>query len=109
MNEAVAVKDAVETTPPPPKVEGLSQIDLNIASYEQVFSKCLEAADRLIEKHGLSRVDKIQLAVELFSRFYGDQGDVARAKAAGREQRETIKAVMGVVAGLKTGSFGVLQ
>jgi len=56
----------------PPKKD---QEDANIEVYERVFSKCLGAAARIVEKdRGSRNADReLQIAAAIFDRFYSDQ------------------------------------
>lgn len=74
----------------------------NIARYERVFSKCLDAAQRVAQQKftGITAVATQELALEIatamFKRFYADQSAIQGAE---RQARSMITALTSIMEG----------
>lgn len=86
MNEPV-----VAATPTPDEIERA-----NIAAYERVFRKCVDAAARVQECPGINTGAgiRMELAKMFFERFYADQATITQAQKNAEAMIKSMTAVM---------------
>jgi len=74
--------------------------DLNIAAYERVFAKALDAAARLEPKITMGTKDRdtrvLQIGTAIFRQFFTDQGNIQQAQ---RNAEAMVKGISGVMDG----------
>jgi hypothetical protein len=86
--------------PPPPKsVAKKTQEDVNVEVYENVFLKCMGAADRILGGGNSSTArneNQVKIASAIFDRFYNDQ---SAQKAGAVQAKAMIDAMTQVLEG----------